>query len=174
MHAVKKQWQWLTDHHAAVRVLCFIFFNIAFFTYVVLFFGALFEKGKAPSYDASNEASISAGCQIPPMGLDAYYLGPDSLANKTPIRYGSSNPFKFETFWTKVWDIKVLAEKEACFDVYLLEELSNSSEVVFCLFGKAEGMYFIKYRNLGGRYFLGRLSGRLLSLNDPLVHGSMA
>lgn len=111
----KKQWQWLADHHA-VRILCFIFLSIAFSTYVVLFFDALFVKGKAPSYDASNEASISAGCQTPPAGLGAYYLGPGSLANKTPIRYGSSNPFKSEIFRAKVWGIKVLAERAVFFN----------------------------------------------------------
>lgn len=137
----KKQWQWIADHHTAVRKTCSVIGAVLFVVYAGLVFEAMLKKGKAPAHIASNAARLAAGCPThPPSGLGIYYLGPSSLhPNEAPIGYGNSNPLKFESFWPEIWDLKVLSEAPVCFNALLLDELTSPSDSVFYLYDKDRG-----------------------------------
>jgi hypothetical protein len=123
--------------------------GVSIFIYVALVYQAMLKKGKVPSIDISTAARAEAGCSVPASGLDRYYLGPLPLhQSETPIRYGDSNPFRLESFWPEIFDLRVLSENPVCFNAYILDELSSSSNIVIYIYDKGREKAVYKISNI--------------------------
>jgi hypothetical protein len=133
----KKQWQWLTDHHLQVRRICVVSLIVLSFGYVGLFYRALILKGKSAADDASTVERRKAGCWGRSPGYYPFYLGPGvQVKGDAPIHYDDLNVFELKSYWTLIFDVRVLNEDSKCFGAFLVDELTNSSPYVIYLYDK--------------------------------------